>query len=544
LIPVNDFDAAQDVAAGPWVFFQPKYSGDWHLQPVPPDPFTSPEILQQKAKDARAIAEQLLPRITDALNRRNRTCRSQVFWRLMAFPWLLSFVQVFLEFQARADALRASLENRSLDVSLFRMPGGWPAESTADFYYYTNANPAFCAWMLSEFLRPNIPNSWRATEVDLPVARRPSALAHDKRWLKLFLAPRCVAMQGMSAWEKISISLFLSRGGRSAKPHLSPSNHAAASVPHMLEKMLWQTLPHYLERLDDWIPRKLPPTKPGMAVLNAGLYYSPLEKYDAARRAEAGERIVSVQHGSGYGNTALFSLIDAVEYAQDRFITWGWHDHQGHDVRALPLPSPYLSKFRRAAPGDDIIFVGGFMSPFPYRLDSRPQPAQFAACATDKLDFLNALPEKMRQRIHYRGVPAQPGAYDDAALVKANIPGIRLCKGDLHSQLMRAALVVLDNPGTTLNITMAANVPTLAFWDRNLWRMTAESETYFDRLRTVGILHDNPDAAAKHLQTIAEDIDGWWKASPTQEARAAWTQVYARVSPHWRRAWFSALKDL
>jgi hypothetical protein len=541
LLPDPAFDPARDIAAAPWVLFDARWTSNWHQQSLPPDPYPSLDLMQADAASVRAHTEALLPRIADELNRRNTSGHNLAFWRVMTMPWLLSFAQLFIERLRRVRDLVQAFGDEPLQAKLCRGPEHWGFVTTADLFNHGAFDPQFNAWLMSEILRDQVPSSWTVVWQNAQPKKSPDIASGRK--LKLFIASRCRGNVGLGLAEKVACSFILSRGHR--RPPRIVRTAPAGSFPdaERFWTLLWKVLPSYLETLRDWAP-STPPSSSGRVMITTELYFSPQEKYLAARRAEAGERIVSVQHGSGYGNTALFSLINAVEYAQDRFISWGWLNHQGHDVRALPLPSPYLSKFRRQLPGSDIIFVGGFMSPFPYRLDSRPQPAQFAACATDKLNFLKALPDGVQKHVRYRGVPPQPGAYDDAALVMANIHGMRLCEGDLHGQLMKAALVVLDNPGTTLNITMAANVPTLAFWDRNLWRMTAESERHFDRLRAAGILHDDPHAAARHLRAMSDDIEGWWASPATQEARAAWTQGYARVSPHWRRAWFSALKDL
>lgn len=538
-VPTADFDAKRDIAAGPWVFLDALHAGDWHLQQSQQGTYASLDEMKADASLALSKVEQLSAVIFEELNRRNATSHDAVFWRVMALPWLLSIVQIFLERRRRVLSIVQRFGNEPIQVDMVFLADDWPFETTADFFNHGVFNKDFNAWIFSEILRKHMPMAWQSRDV----SHTPPALAPPlgkKSRIKLALASRCQGVYGFGIADKLLFSCLLAlkpRKPRREIPRPGPQPFADAEI---LEKLIWQCLPKFLSNLSQWAP-DAPRTRKGKTAITARLFFSPHEKYMAACRAEAGERLFSAQHGGGYGNLALFSFIDALEYPHDGFISWGWREHPGHQARGIPLPSPYLSKFRRTPSGRNIIFVGAFMSPYFYRLDSRPQPTQFAAYAGDKLQFLAALSPAVQSDIFYRPFPSQPGTYDDAAFMRANRPDAKFCEGDLHPQLMGARLVVLDNPGTTLNITMAANVPTLAFWDPAIWEMTAESEKLFDRLRAVGILHNDPVSAARHLNAISDDVAAWWNATETQTARQAWAQEFARASPRWRREWISAL---
>jgi len=49
----------------------------------------------------------------------------------------------------------------------------------------------------------------------------------------------------------------------------------------------------------------------------------------------------------------------------------------------------------------------------------------------------------------------------------------------------------------------------------------------FEKLKKVGILHDDPISAAKHVLDIYNDIDSWWNRPDVLSARTQFTNKYA-----------------
>ena len=79
---------------------------------------------------------------------------------------------------------------------------------------------------------------------------------------------------------------------------------------------------------------------------------------------------------------------------------------------------------------------------------------------------------------------------------------------------------MLDYPGTTLAEVLAANIPTICFWDKQEWLLSPLAQPLFDQLRAAGILFSRPEDAAVALNAVFPDIEAWWHASERQRARA------------------------
>lgn len=74
------------------------------------------------------------------------------------------------------------------------------------------------------------------------------------------------------------------------------------------------------------------------------------------------------------------------------------------------------------------------------------------------------------------------GSLKDKQYIKDKVPWAKFCEGYLHSKMIKCKITVLDHSGTTLNIALAANVPTICFWDKDAWAMCFQAEPYFDKL--------------------------------------------------------------
>ena len=141
----------------------------------------------------------------------------------------------------------------------------------------------------------------------------------------------------------------------------------------------------------------------------------------------------------------------------------------------------------------------------------------------------------------YRPYPDKGGALLDGPHFRARFPGLRTCDTDFHKALLGCRLAVIDHPETTLMIALAANVPFVAFWNPRQRTPARQAARHFDHLRSVGLLFDDPSAAAAQVAAVWDDVDVWWSDASRQDARRAFRDAYGRVSPTWWWDWCRAL---
>jgi putative transferase (TIGR04331 family) len=209
----------------------------------------------------------------------------------------------------------------------------------------------------------------------------------------------------------------------------------------------------------------------------------------------------------------------------------------------VPISSPLLAPIcnRHKVKEKSLLLVGAAILLKARLFDTLPSPPRWVAYRKMKRQFITALHSSPREsliyRPHLRGSPnLQDGEY-----VQQHFPDVPIFEGGLTKKMLRCQLLVLDHPGTTLHLALAANVPTVCFWHSDDWPQSRQADPYFEGLRKSGILHSTPESAACYINEIWGDVAGWWSDRERQSARQQWCQEYARTSRFWWLEWISCL---
>ena len=104
--------------------------------------------------------------------------------------------------------------------------------------------------------------------------------------------------------------------------------------------------------------------------------------------------------------------------------------------------------------------------------------------------------------------------------------------------------MAIDHGTTSFAIAMAANVPTVAFLNPSIWAPSRQAEPIFERFRKMGVVVDDGKSAAKQVEKIWDNVDGWWNQPEIQTARLSFCQNYARTDQFWLMKWIKALWKL
>jgi len=88
---------------------------------------------------------------------------------------------------------------------------------------------------------------------------------------------------------------------------------------------------------------------------------------------------------------------------------------------------------------------------------------------------------------------------------------------------------------------LAMDVPTVLFWSPRWNRVRAEAEPYYVALRSVGILHNTPEAAAAAIESIG-NVEEWWDDSQRQSARKSFVNQFGLTVKSPTRVWAKELR--
>jgi hypothetical protein len=539
-----DFHPDTHLAVGQWCFLGAEdVFPQWDLLEFV-EPFRSAAERRANSEAARRLAAALLTEFYPELNRRHATDYDRDFWHIVLFNWLLHLVMLSWRVWRHVELLAATTSEEPVEVPLLTATRPFRFRDTIAFVETCCSGFAFRDWLVSETIRRQAPPHWRlcAGKAVTPPTASPRAAPARRRRLPV------ENINGMRWWQGMLLSLVAQIGSRKPAqfgPLLAADRSAFPNAfTDFVAQLARDTLPDSLrdgfQQLDAEAKRHS--YRRGRIHALTVNVHEDQHNIILGHAVRAGERVLAVQHGGVYGTAAVLAYTPDLEYCHDRFITWGWTDQEEYQGRFLPLPSPLLAKLAQAwrPSGDSIVFVGTMMLAIPPRIDYCAEPLEYRRW---KRQFIATLAPDTRARIRYRPYFAS-FSLDDATWLRRFFPDLPIVEGDLYAELKACRLAVLDYPGTTLAEVLAANIPTICFWNSEQWLLAPGAQPLFDRLRRAGILFDRPEDAAAQVNVVSADIKAWWQNPERQHARSEWCQAFARVDRNWLLEWLKAFATL
>ena len=476
-----------------------------------------------------------------------------VYWETLLTPWACTVARQLVERWLRVRAMVEDWGHLPLHVELLPEDCAFSFATEHDFVMSGALGADWNTWLMSRLLEAVWPERWTRSYA-LPVCASygrlipPEDSGSLKQRLRAWarscvLRLPCPPLRGMRLHQALRYSLALlhpSRQPDASRPLAAHFGSAATGVKHDLPldplPIFIGALPQTLAELDH--PDHVAPARvPRVRVASVRAHEDTHYRQKLALWRARGHRVMFVQHGGNVGQVRCLCETPLVEFSQHAFGTWGWSHYEatgaGKGGQFLPLPYPLLANMADQWRGGDdtLLFVGAEMPLYGHRLDSRPTPLQWLQYREDKQWFLEDLPRRLHDKILYRPHFDAPGALDDAPWLLPRFPHVRLCSGPLEARMLTCALMVLDHHGTTLLQALAANVPTIAYWDRSIWPMTDEALSRLDLLAEAGIWQPSAEAAAAKVREVWDNPARWWLDERVQSARRAFCREHAFVDP-------------
>lgn len=541
---------------------------------VLPHPWDDREAMYGAALYEEEVYEDLLNILAEFLNDVHGEKHSEQYWRIILGPWLLHYIQAIHErylclsmaFQRYPDLKTIGLATSSFNIP--RHTRDHLVGSTDDPYnlqLYTTLlqamdNPITVrdfkwSWdekkqegyfrrLLSYFqpLLQNLTIAWARRApvllVDMYIPRNQVA----SLMLKCGFKARLARLPESEKWvDGIS------------KKNLHPRRQDLSKLPlskeDPLKTLLIKTLPInfpliYLEGYKacrSWVKEKWHKLEVRKILTANAFELNETFKFIAAELKERGSKLIAIQHGGSHGS-AKYNPNEALEIkAADEYWSWGWGDKENG---VKPMPNPKLSSLtsiKRPASSKEkryILYIGNIVARYHYRTWSCPTANQGIQYLDWQINFLKSLDVDVRSALIFRPYPVDYG-WCLRQRLRDLIPDLKMDDhhDDYYEELMGASLVICDMNQTSLSESLAANIPTIAFWEPRLWELRSEAEPYFQLLRDVGILYHSPFDAAKAVNHLWPKVEEWWMKREIQEARQKFVNQYALNAPDWASVW-------
>jgi len=155
-----------------------------------------------------------------------------------------------------------------------------------------------------------------------------------------------------------------------------------------------------------------------------------------------------------------------------------------------------------------------------YQMYSVPIAGQYLRYIEDQKQFIGLLSSEIQKKIIIRPYPVQYG-WNPVQRIKKEFPWIKnnLSKKRLYSDIADSRIIVSTYNSTGYLESLYWNIPTLIYWDPDLWELSEASLPFFNELLAVKILHKSPIDASEHLESIWDNIEKWWALPAVQRAR-------------------------
>lgn len=536
-----------------------------------PDPFGGREALRAAHRHVAEVYERILPVLGEALNRMHGISASTRYWRIVAGPWLQMYVSVTYERYC------------SIKTALARYPGLTTTLLSPAAHVVPSTTHDFAAYLLEDSFNLQI-YSRVLSALGLAFPARGEAMHQRASYVKAAAPSRkqLVARFASRLNARIASALFPAvllkdsyfpkqalRRFVTGKPgQILPSfgnvplhgdwplqrsmRDALAGLPlgdSEFDRCLAAMLPHDLPlcfaegyRAVGAAARGVYPRRINAIFSANAWYYDEVFKQWAASCAEGGTKLLGCQHGGNYGALAIMPSEDHETAIVDRYYTWGW-ERNGRPATVAPMPSPKLIglQHRRSTGGQGkVLWVATTMPR--YTVYFPWTPGEFEEYLDWQRRFATELGPHALAQVRLRPHREDNGWSLATRLAEA-IPALAMEGWDVPFQqsLDNCALYVCDHLSTTFIEALAADTPTILFWNADTNALRPEAQPYYDMLRQAGILYHRPEDAAAAVNALMVDVDRWWNEPARRQAVEAFCARFACRAGNAIETWVAEL---
>jgi putative transferase (TIGR04331 family) len=274
------------------------------------------------------------------------------------------------------------------------------------------------------------------------------------------------------------------------------------------------------------------PTKPKFIFACNGFDSDEIFKVWTALRAEGGVPYYVGQHGANYGTFVGCDNFPERESC-DRFLTWGWSSDNGKDVPAFMFREKLKIREGCRLFAKKLLLIETVANAPRLGPESvNSLYADYEKYQNDQFKFVTELPEAIRphlivrlhseHKLHDWADEQRWRDFDSDICINMGFSAIR-------SLISQSRLIVHSYDSTGILETLAANIPTVCFWSFGVDHVLPSAKPYYLLLMRAGILFDNPEKAANHVELHWTDLERWWSSDDVQNARLQFCKRYAKI---------------
>jgi putative transferase (TIGR04331 family) len=505
--------------------------------------------------------EKLLQDLTDQLNQIHGVNHSLRYWRILIGPWLGFFVQMLFD---RWTSIQQAVSQYKLSGAIV-LTGGEESlvpNDMADFsrlFVTDEWNHHIYAKVLQGFTKvPSIKRAWQGREGLPKVVQTTTWKRQIKRTLAAWYAQAASIMaRDRDAFFlatylptfRFEMRLQLRLGQVPQRWRSAPPVQIAVDGSRRQWVVTGETRSEFENCARALIPQQIPTAYLegyGQLVEQiAGLHWTKQPKVIftsnshseddvfkawAAEKVEQGSPLVIGQHGGHYGVGSMSFLEEHEIAISDCYLSWGWSEPGEPKVKPVgQLKAKYPLGVRHAEQSG-VLLVATIVPRYSYRMYSIIVSRQWLDYFNDMCDFTESLPEYIRSALTVR-LHSKDYGWEQISRWRDRFPDLRLDEGqsNINDLIRQSRLIITTFNATTFLESFTMNVPTVIYWNPNQWELRDSATPYFDDLKLVGIFHETPESAARHVAAIWDDVDAWWASAAVREVLARFKARYSHL---------------
>ena len=254
-------------------------------------------------------------------------------------------------------------------------------------------------------------------------------------------------------------------------------------------------------------------------------------KLHAAEWQKEGTKLLSGQHGGGYGIDS-FNLFEEYETrVSDCFYTWGWR-RLDRPVKPLAPPIPHYLRHKTLK----IVLICVDYPKTIHRIHYQPMGDQVSLLHDETCEFLLNLSDH-KQLLIRRCCKDYGWGVSQKINNAAPEAKCETTRSSSFKLFAKSQLVVHNYLGTSYLETLALNIPTVCFYDIQSYAFRTEAQPLINALEKASIIHRSGKDAAKFVSSISNNPNSWWSKNDVQEARYNFVRQYANFSNNWMKEW-------
>ena len=482
-------------------------------------------------EETNIVFREVLDQVASNLNEIHDVNYSTRYWNIFAGAWLQQFV----------DLVIAQINNQSLaaKTSSIQFP---PAQTMREYQGFAK-NEDFIKQLRSDIGSDNyILTNQNAVRFNplVEITANGSTTKFGQPFLSATYLPRIYEALLQVRFRRFNLRLRpVDVQTQSFDASIRNLLHKASGQSRSISQLVVSLLPKYMPcvylELYNYLLTTPKPWKakrfPKVVFTSNRHLYDDVFNFWVARATEFGSHLVLGQHGGFYGISEFPSTAERHEkQIADRYLTWGWSS-KGKSVAGPATILVGTKNISRKTP-KHLLVVTDQLFTMPRSLFSDiGESSRYLENIKTLISELSSAKPTVLVRMpltHAESGRSQVEWFNEHLPRTALDTGIQ----NFRHLLGESKLVVVPHNGTTLLESIALGVPTVVFWDKSIVWMRPEAEDVFDALEAAGIFHRTPESASSFINSIWDDVDGWWNSQATIDARKQFTDQYARSVPN------------